>query len=68
MSEYESQCEAILSHLRKVKRIDPLDALKHYGCFRLAARIKELREQGHPIETVMVENESGKRFAEYVMG
>jgi biotin operon repressor len=38
--------------------------LNHYGCFRLAARIKELRNQGLPIET-LTEQRDGKAWAKY---
>jgi hypothetical protein len=48
--------------------ITPVEALKEYGCFRLAARIADLREV-HNIETSTIErvNQFGKkvRFAEY---
>jgi hypothetical protein len=32
--------------------ITPLDALQNYGCFRLAARISDLKNQGHAIVKV----------------
>jgi len=41
-----------------------MDALKHYGSFRLAAHIEVLRREGHPIHTTMVK-ENGKEFARY---
>ena len=31
--------------------ITPLDALREFGCMRLAARIFDLAHQGHQIET-----------------
>ena len=40
----------ILAWLKTGKTLTPLDALKHFGCFRLSARIYELKEQGWPIE------------------
>jgi len=58
-----SQTAAILSHLRRAP-ITPLQALDKYGCLRLAARIADLRERGHNIETVMVDH-GEKRFARY---
>jgi hypothetical protein len=45
-----TQKKAILSHLKKYKRISPVTALKEYGCYRLAARIHELRKEGYEIE------------------
>jgi hypothetical protein len=44
--------------------ITPMQALKGCGCLRLAARIRDLRSQGHNIITEPV-NENGKRFAKY---
>jgi len=58
-----SQLTKILKHLRK-KPITAIEALNSYGCFRLAARISDLREKGYTIEKTMVER-SGKRFAKY---
>ncbi|OTP93786.1 helix-turn-helix domain-containing protein [Gilliamella apicola] len=39
-----SQCERILIHLQSGKTINPLQALKLYGCFRLGARIYDLKK------------------------
>jgi hypothetical protein len=41
-----------------------MDALNEVGTMRLAARVKELRDQGHVIESTM-EKRNGKRFARY---
>jgi hypothetical protein len=68
MSEYESQCDAILAHLHTEGPINPMQALGLYGCFRLAARILDLRKRGHRIETRKRVTPNGTRFAEYVMG
>lgn len=59
------QTQMILNHLKNYRSITPLEALNEYSCFRLAARIKDLRDQGHSIETVRRESETGNRFAEY---
>jgi len=62
------QLEAILEYMRKNGSITPLEALHHCGCFRLGARIFDLKDMGVPIETVMVyENQNGKRtkYAKY---
>lgn len=58
-----SQSQQILAHL-KSGPITPLEALSNYGCLRLAARISDLRERGHIIETTMIER-GDKRFASY---
>jgi hypothetical protein len=54
----------ILNHLQSGKKITPLEALDQFGCMRLASRISELRDEGHPIETKMMSNKD-KRWAEY---
>jgi hypothetical protein len=60
----ESQCEQILELLKAGKRITALDALSKVGCFRLAARIWDLRQKGHDIKERTVETESGKMISE----
>lgn len=44
--------------------ITPLQALEKWGCMRLSARIKELRDIGIPIITDTVK-QNGKSFARY---
>jgi hypothetical protein len=59
-----TQTEMIRAHLQSGRDLSPIDALNHYGCFRLAARIKELRNQGLPIQT-LTEQRNGKAWAKY---
>lgn len=63
-----SQNAAILADLKRGWRITPMDALTAYGCFRLSARIYDLRQAGHAIERDMVDVGDGRRVAEYRMG
>jgi len=58
------QTDMIRQHLLRGGSLTPIDALRDYGCFRLAARIKELREAGLNIETVK-ERANGKSYARY---
>jgi hypothetical protein len=58
-----SQELRILQYLQKAD-ITPLQALDKFGCFRLAARISDLRDRGHKIETTMID-QGDKRFASY---
>lgn len=44
-----SQRSRIKRHLESGKKISPLQALREYGCMRLASRISELRREGMPI-------------------
>lgn len=64
-SENESQCSAILAHMQKGLSITPLEALNLCGCFRLAARIHDLRDQGNDIVTDTITTKSGKKVASY---
>jgi len=59
-----SQSFKIYKFLLNGKGITPLQALDKFGCFRLAARIHELRSMGHNItKTNIVKN--NKQFAQY---
>ena len=59
-----SQNKVIRLHLEKGKAITPLEALERYGCFRLAARINDLRDEGLDIETMTL-TRNGRRYASY---
>ena len=60
----ESQIDGIRNHLVTGHPINPMDALNQYGCFRLAAVVFNLKEEGLNIKTTMVKN-GNKSFAEY---
>ena len=60
-----SQSQAILRHLRIHGSITPIEALSFYGSMRLAARVGELRRDGHAIRTETMRTRSGKRHAKY---
>ena len=68
----DSQSQRLLEHLKKGNRVTPIEALREFGIFRLAARINDLRERGHTIESelVPVKDRLGaiKRVAEYRIG
>lgn len=49
-----SQLSRIKAHLERGESITPIDALNLYGCFRLGARINDLRRLGLPVETEMI--------------
>lgn len=55
MSKTNNQRNQILKYLQSGKPITPIEALNKFGCFRLSARIKELRDAGHVIETKRVQ-------------
>lgn len=62
----KSQNQNILAHLQKGKKLTPIGALWLFNCFRLSARISNLRAQGHKIKSKLVRK--GEKFvAEYSM-
>ena len=60
----KTQNERILNYLKKGKGLTPITALNKFGCFRLAARIADLRKDGHTIFTDTI-TKNGKSFANY---
>ena len=61
-----TQNDQVLDRLQR-RPLTPLEALAEFGCLRLAARIKDLRNMGHSINTRIVRN-GKKRWAEYSRG
>jgi hypothetical protein len=59
-----TQTDAIRSFLLEGNSLTPIDALERFGCFRLAARIDDLRREGFDIETIK-ERQNGKSYARY---
>lgn len=49
--EKVTQKSVILAHLKRFGSIEPLTALREYGCYRLGARIADLRHDGYNIIT-----------------
>lgn len=60
----QSQNKRILKYLQSGNSLTPLDALRMFGCFRLGARIYNLKSSGVPIKSELV-TKNGKRFARY---
>ena len=59
----KTQCEMILEYLNRYGEISPLEALSAIGCYRLSARISDLRADGHSITTEMTKGK--KSYAIY---
>lgn len=55
MTQTESQNRLIRCHLESGRSITALEALYEYGCFRLSARIYDLRRQGLNITAKLIE-------------
>ena len=60
-----TQKKKILTHLESGRSISPLTALGLYGCYRLASRINDLRNDGHNIETMIQTDGTGRNYAQY---
>jgi len=60
----KTQKQQIEAYLTKGKSITPMDALTKFGCFRLAARIADLRNDGLNIATKII-TKKGKNYASY---
>jgi hypothetical protein len=65
MKTTDSQNSLIKGWLLNGYSITQLEALTQFGCFRLAARIADLRDESFNIVTDMVTLENGKRVARY---
>lgn len=59
-----TQCERILQYMQDYQSITQLDALREFGCMRLASRISELRKQG--VNIIRDMETSNNRYGEKV--
>lgn len=61
----------LLTHFEKYGSITSMEAIEKYGITRLAARIKDLRDLGYDITTLMMDGQNrygeATRYAKYVM-
>ena len=62
----KTQNELNRTYLETGKPLTPMDALVRFNCFRLAARIKNLRDDGVPIKSELV-HKDGKKYSKYFM-
>lgn len=66
MKRERSQVDMILEALQSGARLTPIDALNRFGCFRLGARIWQIRnEMGIDVKSKMVQTSDGASVAEY---
>jgi hypothetical protein len=61
-----SQTALILAHMKSGMGITGLQALDLFGCFRLPARIADIKKLGYEVNREMIEV-NGKRVARYWM-
>ncbi len=69
-----SQCRQVLAHLktlnpltRETTGLTALEAVGLYRCYRLAARIHDLRDAGHQITSIRKTDRTGKTYAKYFL-
>ena len=62
----KAQTDRIRMYLETGKSLTPMDALVRFNCFRLAARVKDLRDQGVNIRSELV-HKDGKKYSRYFM-
>ena len=65
MTKTTSQSAKVLYHLQNYGSLTAIQALELFNCFRLAARINDLKEAGHDIQTEMKRLKNGKKIAVY---
>lgn len=51
--EKVTQCDKILAYIREHGSITPLDALREFGCMRLASRMSDLKGRGYAVKSTM---------------
>lgn len=66
-----TQCEKILNYIKSNGSITPLDALREFGCMRLASRITDIKAQGYDIISKLESNKNRYgdtvRYARYTL-
>lgn len=67
MSARKSQTEQILEALKNGETLTPLDALNRWGCFRIGARVWELRHGQYDGTHYQIEDipHEGKQYSAY---
>ena len=63
MGKHKNQADRVLQYIRDFGSITPLEAVSDLGCYRLSARIFDLRRSGYVIdsEEITVKNRYGQR-------
>jgi len=66
--ENPSQTTQILWHLKAGYSLTPIDALNMFGCFRLGARIWDIKKMGFNVKSKLITTNTNKVVAEYSLG
>jgi hypothetical protein len=62
-----TQNKQVLGYLRLHGSITPQEAMESLACYRLGARIHELRKEGYNIAGALVKSIGGAHFAKYTL-
>lgn len=60
-----TQCDQLRAFFDSGGSLTVLEALQKFGIYALSQRVTNLRQEGYPVESVMVELPNGKRIARY---
>ena len=60
-----SQTQRILAWMRQGNSITPLEALQRFNCFRLGARISDIKKMGYIVYSEFVSTPSEKKVKRY---
>ena len=58
----QQHIQLVLGRLKSRGSINPMEALNEFGCYRLAARIHDLRAAGHSIVTYTINGKTEYRM------
>lgn len=67
MTDFNSQSQRVLKALQSGRTVTRLTSMFDLGIANLPARIKDLRDAGYDIKTVMHRDLRGKRYAKYYL-
>lgn len=59
-----TQCERILQYIEDTGSVTQMDALREFGCMRLASRMSDIKKMGYPVKMEM--EKSKNRYGEPV--
>ena len=62
-----SKHNQVRNHLLSGQTITGLTALDLFQLYRLSSVISRLRDEGLPIETIMIDKEDGTQYAKYLI-
>lgn len=48
-----TQCERVLKYIEETGSITQMDALREFGCMRLASRMSDIKKMGYPVKMEM---------------